>query len=147
MSLINNKKAHFDYEITDTYSAGMELFGYEAKSLRKSQGSLEGSYLTVRGGEAYLINSFIPPYQEKNTPVDYDPRRTRKLILTKKEIEELGNIEKNKGLTIVPISVYNKGKFLKVDLGVGKGKKKHDKRESLKKRGTERENRREYVDR
>lgn len=147
MSLITNKKAYFDYEISDTYSAGMELFGFEVKSLRKSQGSLDGSYVTVRGNEAYLVNSFIPPFQEKNAPKDYDPRRNRKLLLSSKEIREIEKVEKTKGLTIVPISVYNKGRFLKVDLGVGKGKKKHDKRESLKKQAVERENRREFVDR
>ncbi|TSC70476.1 MAG: ssrA-binding protein [Parcubacteria group bacterium Gr01-1014_46] len=147
MSLITNKKAYFDFEITDTYSAGLELFGFEVKSLRKGQGSLEGSYVTVRGSEAYLIGSFIPPFQEKNAPVDFDPRRNRKLLLTSKEIDEIGKIEKTKGLTIVPISVYNKGGVLKVDLGVGKGKKKHDKRETLKKQSVERENRREFVDR
>lgn len=147
MALITNKKAYFDYDITETYSAGLELFGFEVKSLRKSQGSLEGSYVTVRGSEAYLVGSFIPPFQEKNTPIDFDPRRNRKLLLTSKEIEEIGKIEKTKGLTIVPISVYNKGRVLKVDLGVGKGKKKHDKRETLKKQSVERETRREFIDR
>ncbi|KND50265.1 MAG: SsrA-binding protein [Parcubacteria bacterium C7867-003] len=147
MSLISNKKAYFDFEITDTYSAGLELFGFEVKSLRKSQGSLEGSHVTVRGSEAYLVGSFIPPFQEKNAPADFDPRRNRKLLLTSKEIQEIAKIEKTKGLTIVPISVYNKGRVLKVDLGVGKGKKKHDKRETLKKQSVERETRREFVDR
>lgn len=147
MSLITNKKAHLDFIIEDTYSAGIELFGFEVKSLRKSQGSLEGSYVTVRGGEAYLIGSFIPPFQEKNAPADFDPRRNRRLILTQKEIREIGEIEKIKGLTIVPISVYNKGRFLKVDIGIGKGKKKFDKRETLKKKTVERETRREFVDR
>jgi SsrA-binding protein len=147
MSLITNKKAHLDFIIEDTYSAGIELFGFEVKSLRKSQGSLEGAYVTVRGGEAYLIGSFIPPFQEKNAPADFDPRRNRRLILTQKEIREIGEIEKIKGLTIVPISVYNKGRFLKVDIGIGKGKKKFDKRETLKKKTVERETRREFVDR
>lgn len=147
MSLITNKKAYFNYEITDTYTAGMELFGFEVKSLRKGQGSLDGSYVTVRGGEAFLVGSFVPAFQEKNAPKDYDPRRNRKLLLTKKEIKILSDIEKAKGLTIVPISVYNKGRVLKIDLGVGKGKKKFDKRETLKKQDTERENRRQFSDR
>lgn len=147
MSLITNKKAHFNYEITDTYTAGMELFGFEVKSLRKSQGSLEGSYVTVRGNEAFLVGSFIPPFQEKNAPKDYDSRRNRKLLLTKKEIRKLSDIEKTKGLTIVPISVYSKSGMLKIDLGIGKGKKKHDKRESIKKQTTARETRREFKDR
>ncbi len=147
MSLISNKKAYFNYEIGETYSAGMDLFGYEVKSLRKGQGSLEGAYVTIRGNEAFLINSFVPPYQEKNAPTDYNPRRNRRLLLTKKEIKELGDIEKTKGLTIVPISVYNKGRVLKIDLGIGKGKKKFDKRETLKKNDMDREIRREFKDR
>ena len=147
MSLITNKKAHFNYEITDTYSAGLELFGFEVKSLRKSQGSLEGAYATIRGDEAFLIGMFVPPFQKKNTPEDYDPRRNRRLLLTKKQIGELSSIEKTKGLTIVPLSVYNKGRVLKIDLGVGKGKKKYDKRETIKKQDTERENRRKFSDR
>ena len=147
MSLISNKKAYFNYEITDNYSAGIELFGFEVKSVRKGQGSLEGSYVTIRGGEAFLVGSFIPPFQEKNAPIDFDPRRNRKLLLTKEEIKTLGDVEKTKGLTIVPISVYNKGRVLKIDLGVGKGKKKFDKRESIKKQDTDRQNRREFSDR
>jgi SsrA-binding protein len=144
MSLVTNKKAHFNYEIIENYTAGMELFGFEVKSLRKGQGSLEGSYVTVRGNEAFLIGSFVPAFQEKNAPKDYDPRRNRKLLVTKQEIKRLGDIEKAKGLTIVPLSVYNKGRVLKIDLGVGKGKKKFDKRESIKKQDTERQVRREF---
>lgn len=142
-----NKKAGFNYDIKETYSSGMELLGFEVKSLRKGQGSLEGSYVTVRGNEAYLVGAFIPPFQEKNAPKDFDPRRNRKLILTSKEIRELEKIEKTKGLTIVPISVYNKGRFLKLDIGIGTGKKKFDKRESIKKHNVERDIRREYSDR
>ena len=147
MSLITNRKAHFNYEITDTLTAGMELLGLEVKSLRAGQGSLEGSYVTVRGGEAYIVASFIPPFQIKNTDKEYDPHRNRKLLLTKDEIKKLGDIEKTKGLTIVPLSVYNKGRVLKVDLGIAKGKKVYDKRETLKKRDTDRETRREFTDR
>ena len=147
MSLIGNKKAYFNFDIKETFSAGLELFGFEVKSVRKGQGSLDGSHITVRGNEAFLVNSFIPPFQEKNSPVDYDPRRNRKLLLTSKEIQEIAKIEKTKGLTIVPISVYNKGRVLKIDTGVGTGKKKYDKRESIKKGNVERDTRREYVDR
>lgn len=139
MSLITNKKASFNYEITEKIPAGIELLGLEVKSLRKGQGSLDGSYVTVRGAEAYIIGSFIPPYQENNTPKEYDPHRNRKLLLNKIEIKKLADIESQKGLTIVPLSVYNKGKFLKVDLGIAKGKKKFDKRENIKKRDSERE--------
>ena len=147
MSLITNKKAHFNYEIKQNYVAGIELFGFEVKSLRKSQGSLDGSYVTVRGNEAFLVGSFVPPFQEKNAPKDYNPRRNRKLLLTKAEIRELETIEKTKGLTMVPLSVYSKGRVLKVDLGVGRGKKNYDKRESIKKQDTLRQTRREFSDR
>jgi SsrA-binding protein len=147
MALIENKKARFDYEILETYAAGMELLGFEVKALRGSLGSLEGSHVTVRGGEAYIIGMSIPPYQANNTPDGYDPERTRRLLLNKAEIAELANIEDKKGLTIVPISVYNRDGLLKVDIAVAKGKKKFDKRETLKKRDSDREVRREIADR
>jgi SsrA-binding protein len=137
-----NRKARFNYEILSTYEAGMELLGTEVKSVRAGRMSLEGAFVIVRGGEAYLINGNIPPYQIKNAPKNYDPLRNRKLLLTKKEIAELAGSEKNKSLTIVPISVYNKGRKIKIEIGLVKGKKKYDKRETIKKRDTERELRR-----
>ncbi|OHB00280.1 MAG: SsrA-binding protein [Candidatus Zambryskibacteria bacterium RIFCSPHIGHO2_12_FULL_43_12b] len=142
MALIENKKARFNYEIGETYEAGIKLFGYEVKSLRKGLGSLDGAYAVVRGGETFLIGAEIPPFQAKNAPANYDPRRNRKLLLTKKEIRALSQEENKKGLTIVPISVYNKGRKIKVTLGIGKGKKKFDKRQSIKKREADREIRR-----
>lgn len=145
--LIENKKAYFNYEIGETLEAGIELFGHEVKSLKKSQGSLDASYIIIRGGEAFLINSFIPPYQENNTPEGYDGRRHRRLILNKKEIETLSNVEADKGLTIVPISVYNSGTHIKVKIAIARGKKQFDKRETIKKRETDRSVRREFRDR
>ena len=139
-----NRKARFDYEIVEKYEAGIELLGQEVKSVRSGQMSLEGAFVIIRGGEAFLINANIPPYQVKNAAKDYDPLKNRKLLLTKKEIGELAESGKNKSLTIVPISVYNKGRKIKVNIALVKGKKKFDKRESLKKRDTEREVRREY---
>ena len=139
MSLIQNKKVYLNYEIQETFSAGIELFGFEVKSLRKKQGSLEGAYIIARGNEVFLIGATIPPYQPTNTPDNYDLARNRKLLLTKKEIERLSSFEKQKGLTIVPISVYNKGIKIKIEIGVAKGKKKYDKRESIKKKDTERD--------
>jgi len=146
-SYAENRKARFNYEILEKYETGIELLGTEVKSVRGGQMSLEGSFVIVRGGEAFLINANIPPYQVKNAPKDYDPLRNRKLLLTKKEIAELAGSEKNKSLTIVPISVYNKGRKIKVNIALVKGKKKFDKRESIKKRETEREVRREYKER
>jgi SsrA-binding protein len=142
-SYAENRKAKFNYEILEKYEAGIELLGMEVKSVRGGQMSLEGAFVIVRGGEVYLINANIPPYQPKNAPKDYDPLRNRKLLLTKKEIAELAGSEKNKSLTIVPISVYNKGRKIKVEIALVKGKKKFDKRETLKKRDTDREIRRE----
>lgn len=139
MSLIENKRAYFNYEILEKFEAGIELLGHEVKSLKDKTGSLEGAYVIVRGDEAFLINANIPPYQPANIQEKYDPVRNRKLLLTKKEIAELAEAEGTKGLTIVPLAVYNKGRKLKLSLGVGKGKKKADKRESIKKRDTERE--------
>lgn len=139
-----NRKARFNYEILEKYETGIELLGTEVKSVRGGQMSLEGAFVIVRGGEAYLINANVPPYQMKNAPKDYDPLRNRKLLLTKKEINELQGSEKNKSLTIVPISVYNKGRKIKLEIALVKGKKKYDKRETLKKRDTDRELRREY---
>ena len=139
-----NRKAHFNYEIMEKYEAGIELLGVEVKSVRGGQMSLEGAFVIIRGSEAFLINANIPPYQVKNSPKDYDPLRNRKLLLTKKEINELAGSEKNKSLTIVPISVYNKNRKIKVEIALVKGKKKFDKRETLKKRDTDREIRREY---
>jgi len=142
-----NRKARFDYEILEKYEAGIELLGVEVKSVRGGQMSLEGAFVIVRGGEAYLINANIPPYQPKNAPKDYDPLRNRRLLLTKKEIAELAGNEKNKSLTIVPISVYNKNRKIKVEIALVKGKKKFDKRETIKKRDTDREIRREIKER
>lgn len=142
-----NRKAHFDYEILEKYEAGIELLGTEVKSVRSGRMSLEGAFVVIRGGEAFLINSNIPPYQIKNAPKDYDPIRNRKLLLTKKEIKKLADSEKNKSLTIVPISVYNKNRKIKVNVALVKGKKQHDKRENIKKRETDREIRREYKER
>ena len=141
-SLIQNKKAYFNYEITEKFTTGIELFGYEVKSVREKKGTLDGSYVTIRGGEAFLINANIPAYQPKNAPTDFDPLRNRKILLTKKEIKHLADIEGKRGLTIVAIAVYNGRRKLKLEIGIAKGKKSFDKRETIKKRETDREIRR-----
>lgn len=134
----------FDYETLEKYEAGIELLGTEVKSVRNGKISLEGSFVIIRGGEAYLINANIQPYQPKNAPKDYDPMRNRRILLTKKEIAKLESGTRNKSLTIVPYSVYNKGKKIKLELHLVKGKKTRDKRESIKRRETDREIRREF---
>lgn len=143
MALLRNKKIHLEFEILETFEAGMSLLGLEVKSLRNKQGSLSGTHVTVRGNEAYLVNMNIPPYQGANTPEEYDPERPRKLLLTRVELKKLLGTDKQKGLTIVPISVYNKGRNLKVEIAVVKGKKKYDKRQSIKRKDTERDLKRE----
>ena len=143
MALIDHKKARFDYEIMDKYEAGIELLGFEVKSLMEKRGSLEGAFVIIRGGEAFLMGANIQPYQVKNTPESYDPYRTRRLLLKKSEIDQLAGKESANGLTIVPLSVYNKGSKIKVEIAVAKKKKKSDKRETIKKRETDREIRRE----
>jgi SsrA-binding protein len=147
MALLENKKIYFDYDIIEKLEAGIELLGTEVKSLRSGKGSLVGAYIIVRGGEAYASNMDIPAYQEKNAPIGYDPKRLRKLLLSKAEITRLAGIEAKKGLTIVPISIYNKGPKLKLEIAVVRGKKTHNKKESQKNRDVEREVRREYSDR
>ena len=137
-TLIQNKKIKLKYEIIKILEAGIELFGHEVKSLRQKKGSLEGAHVVSRGEECFLVGATIPPYQTPNTPVEYDPERTRKLLLSKREIGELAGSESQKGLTIVPISVYNKGRKLKLEIAVVRGKKKHDKRETLKARSDKR---------
>lgn len=146
-TLVENKKAYFNYEILEKFEAGIELLGPEVKSLGNKRGSLEGSRVIARGGEAFLIGMNIPPYQPNNMPKDYDPLRNRRLLLTKKEIDVIGGAESKKGLTIVPISLYTKGRRIKVSIGIARGKKKYDKRESIKKRDTERDVAREMRER
>lgn len=141
-NLVENKKARLNYEILETFEAGLELLGFEVKSLRNQHGKLDGAHVVVRGGEAYVVGMTIPPYQPSNTPAGYEPDRSRRLLLTKKELSELAKMESQKGLTIVPLSVYNKGRHLKLSVAVARGRKKYDKREVLKKRDTEREMRR-----
>jgi len=137
--LVKNQKVFFNYEITDKYNAGVELLGFEVKSIKEGKGNMEGSYIIVRGGEAFLIGLDIPPFQQNNTPEDYDSKRNRRLLLSKKELGILAEIEKEKGLTLVPISLYNNGRRIKLELGVAKGKKKFDKRQTIKKRESDKE--------
>ena len=136
---VKNKKAGFNYEILDKYTAGMELLGTEVKAIKKGWGSLEGAHVVVRSGEAFLVGATIPPFQPANTVEGYEPTRTRRLLLQKKELSELEKSLQNKGLTIVPISMYNKGRYIKLDLALARGKKKFDKRETIKKRDVERD--------
>jgi SsrA-binding protein len=139
MSLIENKKAGLRFAILKPFQAGIELSGAETKSLRNKQGSLEGARVIVRGGEAFLVGMTIPAYQTANTPEGYDPEKTRRLLLKKEEIAEIGDAESKKGLTVVPFEVYNAGRYIKVRVAIVRGKNKADKREDLKRKDDERE--------
>lgn len=132
MTLIEHKKALLRFSVLETFQAGLSLTGPETKALRNKQGKLDGSHVVVRGGEAFIVGMQIPPYQPANTPAGYDPERARKLLLTKAEIAELAAAEERKGLTIVPLEVYNSGRYIKVRVAIVRGKGKADKREDLK---------------
>lgn len=138
MALAANRKVTFDYEILEKYSAGIELTGAEVKSVRAGRISLAGAHVSVRAGEAFLVGADIQAYQPGNQP-DYEPARTRRLLLSRQELADLAKVEGTKGLTVVPISVYNKGRFIKVDLAVARGRKRFDKRQAIKKRDAERD--------
>ncbi len=134
---IENRKARFNYEIIDTYEAGIVLLGSELKPLRKGSASINETYAIIRNNEAYLLNMYIKSYDEASIN-NHEERRTRKLLLHKNEIIKINNNLKEKGLTLVPLKVYFKNNKLKVLLGLGKGKKNFDKREAIKKRDLER---------
>ncbi|MFA6608573.1 MAG: SsrA-binding protein SmpB [Candidatus Paceibacterota bacterium] len=133
MKLVVNKKLTLTYVITHTHEAGVDLFGFEVKSLRKKQGGLDGAKVIIRGGEAFLVGAYIPPYQPANTPKSYDPYRTRKLLLKKSEITELYQKDQIKTLTLHPVSLYNKNNLIKCEVAVCRKKDAQDKRETIKK--------------
>lgn len=143
MSIISeNRRARFDYDILERFQAGIELTGYETKSAKTRGFNLASAYVIVRGSELFLIGAEIPSFQPKNAPEKYDPARVRRLLLNRKEINNL--IGKNQsGLTIVPIKVYtNHRGLIKLEIALARGRKKHDKRELIKKRESDREIRR-----
>jgi SsrA-binding protein len=131
---ITNKKARFDFEILETFEAGLVLAGHEVKAIRMGRGNLEGGHVIIRGKEAFLVGISISHYQEANEPKSYEPDRTRKLLLSKKELALLEMKGEQAGLTIIPIALYNKGSKIKLELGLARGKKKQDKRETIKDR-------------
>lgn len=138
-TLAQNKRARFDYEILDTLEAGLVLTGAETKSVKKGQLSLKGSFVTFQGNNAYLTNTHISPYPQAGPVPDYDPTRSRRLLLHKKEIAHLRLKTQEQGLTIVPLEVYTNHRLIKVAVAVARGKHTYDKREVLKKRDLERE--------
>jgi len=142
--LTKNKRAFYDYEILETYQAGIVLNGQEVKSMKNGRVSINGSYVKIKNEEAFLLGANVPAYQPANAPSDYDPQRTRKLLLKKSELKRLmGNVSQ-KGLTLVPLKVYTKNGLIKIAVGLAKGRAKYDKREKIKKQESERRIKREF---
>lgn len=137
---IQNRKARFNYYIEKTYEAGISLTGTEIKSIRKGSANFNDSYIRIKNGEAYIINMYIAKYEEGNR-FNHDERRERKLLLHKSEIKRLNNEIQTAGYTLVPLKLYFKGNYAKIEIGLAKGKKLYDKRETIKKRDLERANR------
>ena len=135
---IANKRAFYDYQLFDHFKAGINLNGSEVKAVRLGHADLTGSHVRILGSEAYLINAKIFPY-EFARPENYDERRTRKLLLHKKEIISLKSKTEGANMSLVPLSLYTKHGLIKVEVGVGKGKKKYDKKEAKKRADLERE--------
>lgn len=136
--IANNKKAYFDYFISDQFEAGIVLEGSEVKSVRAGGVSINESYVKIINGEVFLINAYIKPF-EKSSSYTPDSRKTRKLLLSKQQIAKYEKEVSEKGLTIVPLRVYLKDSLVKVEIALGKGKKLYDKRETLKRKTTQRE--------
>jgi SsrA-binding protein len=131
---IVNPGVYHHYQILEKFEAGIELKGFEVKSIKNNRGSLRGSYVTVKDNEIYLVNFKLPPYQPKNTPKDYQEERPRKLLLKRKEINYLISRIKERGLTIIPLKIYSKNNLIKVEIALVKGVKKYEKREKIKAR-------------
>lgn len=134
---IDNRKAFFDYEILEKFEAGINLYGAEVKAVRLGHADLSGSFVKIIGSEAYLVNAKIFPYKYA-APEDYDERRTRKLLLHKSEIIALKSKIEGANLSLVPLSLYTKKGFIKVEVGLGRGKKEYDKREKIKRKDIQR---------
>jgi SsrA-binding protein len=138
-NVAENRRARFNYELLETFEAGIQLYGTEVKSLRLNRGNIQESYASPEGGELYLINSYIPEYKMGNR-FNHEPRRPRKLLMHRKEIERLAGAVAREGLTIVPLRLYfNARGMAKLQLALARGKKLHDKRETEKKRDWERD--------
>lgn len=143
MIVAQNKKAYHDYEILEEYEAGMQLTGPEVKSLRQQKADIKHSFVKIENGEAFLFNAHINPYKYTHN-VEYDPIRKRKLLLRKKQLRYMEKKIEEKGLTVVPTKIYFKKGLAKLQIAIARGKSKHDKRESLKRKAAQREIDREH---
>ncbi|MDP3731288.1 MAG: SsrA-binding protein SmpB [bacterium] len=138
-----NPKAGFDYNIIESFEAGLELAGQEVKSIKNGKVSIKGAYVKIINGEAWLMGAIVSPYQAGNVPADYDQQRNRRLLLKKSELQYLQTKSQELGLTLVPVKIYGKKNLVKLEIGLARGKKKYDKRETIKKREFERKEKRE----
>ncbi len=143
-TLVANRRARFSYEIQETFEAGISLMGTEVKSIRDGQANIKEAYADIRGGEVFLVGAHISPYEQGNLN-NHEPLRERRLLLKAIEIKRLTGKVQEKGLTLVPLRLYLKGRLIKLELGVGRGKKLHDKRETIKRRDQDREVERELA--
>lgn len=134
MDFSRNPKAYHDFEILETLEAGLVLHGHEVKSIKAGRAQIKGAYVRIVGNEAWLVGSRIPPYQVGNTPEDYKEQADRKLLLSRGQIATLVGLSLAHGVTLVPLRLYAKHGLVKLEIGVARGKKKHDKREAIKKK-------------
>ena len=141
--LAENRKALFDYEILEKFEAGIVLQGQEVKSIRLGRMNLAGAYIVPRNEEFFLIGATVPPYQPKNVSLDYDPKRSRKLLLKKSEIKYIIGKSQERGLTLIPLRVYTGKRKIKIEFGLARGRKTANKKELIKKRDAKREIERE----
>jgi SsrA-binding protein len=139
-TIADNRKAHHDYHLLETFEAGMALLGTEVKSIREGGANLRDSYARVEDGEVWVYNVHISPYRNRGYS-DHDPKRRRKLLLHRQEIRKLIGKTTERGMTIVPVRMYLKNGRVKMAISLAKGKKEHDKRETIKRRETDRETR------
>ena len=139
MSYAANKNATRQYDILKKYTAGIQLLGFEVKAVRTGKAQITGAHITIQDNEVFLLNAHIAPYQPLNTPAGYNPSRKRKLLLQKKEIRDIQQNLASKGLTVIPLTVYNKGANIKVEIALVKGKKKYDHRQKIRAKDTSRE--------
>jgi SsrA-binding protein len=137
--IADNRQARYLYEILETYEAGIQLIGSEVKSIRAGKVNVQDGYALIRNSEAWLINVHISPYQASGQYFNHEPRRTRKLLLNRKEINKLIGQVEQKGLTLIPLKLYFRDGWIKVSIGLAKGKKLHDKRETMKRRDDQRD--------
>jgi SsrA-binding protein len=138
-----NRKARHDYEILESFDGGLQLLGSEAKSVRNGGGKLSGAFVTFQAGELWLVGAGISRYAKAGNDGEYNPERNRKVLMRQKEIESLHGKIQQKGLTLVPLSLYSRGRHIKLNFGLCRGRKSYDKREKLKKQDLDRDARRE----